>query len=91
MSKNCSLKILGLTKAAAEKALGNKPAGECEMFFMPETELYYCLSSDKRKNALVYCTHVNTWRSSVRYNSELSDKKLFIPLSDIACALKKKQ
>lgn len=58
------------------------------MYFMPETGLYYIEAMDKRKNALVYCTAVNTWRSSARYNSELSDTKLFIPMADICSALK---
>lgn len=90
MSKfKCSLEQLGLSKDAAEKIVSNKPAGDGEMYFMPETGLYYQLAMDKRKNALIYCQAVNTWRASARYNSELQDANLFIQMSVIKGALKK--
>lgn len=88
MSKNvCPLKSLGISLAMAKKAIEAKPAGEQEMYFMPEMSLYYSAPSDKRKNALVFCRATDDWRTSARYHSELSNKDLFIPMSAIEQAL----
>ena len=86
-NKEYALSQLGLTKAEAKKVISTKPASDLEVFYMPEIRLYYRKSMDKRKNASVYCLQIDKWRTSARYNTELDDTSMFIPVSKIESAL----
>ncbi|WP_336040667.1 hypothetical protein [Acinetobacter calcoaceticus] len=75
-------KRLNLTPEQAKEILENKPTGEGEIYWNREINIYY--TKGPRRNALVYCNEINTWRTAVRYNDEIEDLVRYIPLSIIA-------
>lgn len=81
----CKLQALGVTIELAKKAVDNKPECPATVYFMMETGLYYC--EGKRRNAMVYCEAVSTWRVSSRYNHEVIDGECFIPMHLLAEAI----
>lgn len=88
MSK-CKLKALGLSLEKANEILKKKPelsTGE-SMYWQHEINMYFV--AGPRRNALLYCPEIDTWRTSTRYNTELTDKSMFIPLATIESLVKK--
>lgn len=82
MSKQKLLR-LGLAVEKAQDAVKNKPETSCpeQLVFSRDTGLYYV--PGPRRNAQVYCTDVAQFRTSARYNDELTEAKGFILLAKI--------
>lgn len=80
MSK-CELNSLDLALDDAKSILTGKPEVLDPVYWHKAIKAYFI--PGKRKNAMVLCGD-GTWRSSTRYNTELQDPGLFIPLVQIA-------
>lgn len=79
-------KRFNLTPEQAKEILDNKPAGEGEIYWNREINLYF--TKGPRRNALIYCKDIDAWRTSTRYNHEVEELVRYIPLS-LMCNLKK--
>lgn len=78
-----SLEELGLSVKDAKTILNSKPELPGDIYWQKIIKAYFVRG--KRKNALV--VYGDTCRTSTRYNDELDDPFLFIPLSKIQEAL----
>lgn len=83
MSKS-PLEAIGLNLNEAKVILANKPSVLEPVYWHHSINAYFI--PGKRKNALVLCKE-GVWRSATRYNTELDDPALFIPLTQIEQAV----
>lgn len=80
-----TLKSLNLTAEAAEVILNKKPETLERLYWHTEIGLYFI--PGRRRNALVHCEDIKSWRTSTRYNEELEGTERFIALDVIQEAL----
>lgn len=82
-----SLESLNLSLDEAKDIIKNKPDVLDPVFWHKTINAYFI--PGKRKNALVLCQE-GIWRASTRYNQELQDPGLFIPLVTIEKVVEEK-
>jgi hypothetical protein len=76
------LEALNLNLEQAKAVLANKPGVLEPVYWHRLINAYFV--PGKRNNALVLCKDGDgVWRSSTRYNKELEDPLLFVPLVQI--------
>ncbi|MCK4090696.1 hypothetical protein [Acinetobacter radioresistens] len=82
MSNN-TFEEMSLTIEEAKDILKNKPDVLERLYWHKAIKMFFI--PGPRKNALVQCG--DTWKSSTRYNPELEDPNIFIPISKIIQAV----
>lgn len=81
---NKLLETLNVSLEDAKAILTNKPSVLDPLYWHRSIDAYFI--PGKRKNALVQCGS-GEWKSSTRYNTELEDLALFVPLLELQTAV----
>lgn len=81
---NVLLEKLNISLDDAKAILNNKPSVLDPLYWHRSIDAYFI--PGKRKNALVQCGN-GDWKSSTRYNEELDNPDMFIPLLELQDAV----
>lgn len=78
---NTLKKFGNLTDEKIAEILKTVPDTLQPVYWHSEINLFYI--AGRRRNALVFCNDISDWRTSTRYNEELTNIKMFIPVDDL--------
>lgn len=82
MSKLIKKKLEKYTNEQIAEAINNAPDCIGDVYWHYEINLYY--TRGRRRNALVFCADISDWRTSTRYNEELANLDIFVPVQELA-------
>ena len=81
MNKNSLKKLSNLTDEQVSEIVKRAPEVNRPVYWHREIDLFY--TTGRRRNALVFCNDISDWRTSTRYNEELTNINIFLPVQEL--------